>query len=137
MRTLVKVGDPDDRSSNVCPVPVARTFRAERSYGAVNFEWWGSPHRLYMSAKTSDGETLDIRGGGVEVYENTSGSWLAQYARRRTFPGNSLLARPAPQSVSLEILTRDGQLLDTIRGTYDTELCSCSVPEGIEGMAGR
>lgn len=137
MQTLVHVGDPDDQSSNVCPVPVARTLRVERAYGTVNFEWWGSPHRLYMSAKTPDGETLDIRGGGVEVYQNTSGSWLAQYASRRTFPGNDLLDRPVPQPVSIEILTRDGRLLDTIQGTYDTEQCSCSVPVGIEGNAGR
>jgi hypothetical protein len=137
IQILVHIGDPDDQGSDVCPVPVARTFRAERSYGTVNFEWWGSPHRLYMSARTSGGEMLNIRGPGIAVYENTSGSWLAQYASRRTFPGHDLLERPAPQSVSIEILTRDGRLLDTIQGTYDTEQCSCSVPEGIEGMAGR
>lgn len=137
LEVLVHVGDADDRSSNVCPVPVARTFRAERSYGTVDFEWWGSPHRLYMSAKAADGEPLNVRGAGIEIYEDTADSWLARYDRRRTFSGNNLLERPVPQPVSIEITTRDGRLLDTIQGTYDTEQCSCSVPEGIEGPAGR
>lgn len=90
-----------------------------------------------MSAKASAGEVLDIRGAGVEVFENTSGSWLAQHGHRMTFPGNSLLERPVPESVSFDILTRDGRYLDAIHGTYGTERCSCSVPDGIDGLAGR
>lgn len=84
-----------------------------------------------MSAKASAGEVLDIRGAGVEVFENTSGSWLAQHGHRMTFE------RPVPESVSFDILTRDGRYLDAIHGTYDTERCSCSVPDGIDGLAGR
>jgi hypothetical protein len=136
IQVLKNVGDAGDESSNMCPAPVARVFKVERAYGTVGFEWWGSPHRLYMSAKDPRDEMLDIRGPLVEVYEDTASSWLAQYNSRITFQGNSLLERPAAQPVSIEILSRDGRLLDTIEGTYDTEQCTCFVPEGIEGMAG-
>lgn len=131
LRTLVDVGDRNDRSFNTCPVPVARIFEAERSNGTVKFEWWGSPHKLYISARSTDGQPLDIRGAGVEVYRDTSGSWLAEYSHNRTFSGNNLLDKPASEPISIALFGADGNLVDTIQATYDTVRCSCPVPEGM------
>jgi hypothetical protein len=130
LRTIINVGDGNDRSFNTCPVPVARIFEAEARDGTVKFEWWGSPHKLYMSASLADGRPLDIRGVGIEVYEE-SGSWLAEYSHRRTFSGNNLLDKPASEPISIALFGADGDLLDTIQATYDTVRCSCPVPEGM------
>lgn len=132
-RIVVKVGDPEDRGSDTCPLPVARTFEAERSYGTVKFEWWGSPHRLYISARSNDGAPLDVSGARVEPFVDVSGSWLKEYSHRIDFSGNDLLGKPAPQDIEIEILDRDGRSLDTISAVYDTVRCSCSVPEAYEG----
>jgi hypothetical protein len=130
MRPLVNVGDREDRTSNVCPVPVARTFAAEGAYGIVDFEWWGgSPHKLYVSAKAAGDEQLDVRGEGIEVYEDTAGSWLGRYSHVRRFSGNDFLEKPVPETFLLEIVAADGRLLETIQATYDTARCACAVPE--------
>ena len=134
IRTLVNVGDRADlRRWDICPAPTARTFEARRSYGTIKFELSGSPHRLFMVAKTDDGRTLDIRGEGIEINRNTSGSPLAEYSHRKTFSGNDLVLsqRPVPEVFAIEILGEDGQPRDTIQATYDTVLCSCAVPEGM------
>jgi len=125
VRTLINVGDHGDRTSDKCPVPVPRTFELERPYGTVNFEWWGSPHRLYISASRQ----IDVRGDGIEDYRDEAGSWLSQYSQRKTFAGESLLERPLSQRFGIEVFGADGQLLEMIDATYDTALCSCSVPE--------
>jgi hypothetical protein len=132
-RTLVNVGDVEDRSSNRCPIPVARTFEADRVYGTINFEWWGSPHKLYMSANGENGRKLGIRGDGIEVYEDPEGSWLSAYSHKKTFPGNDLLDRPVPEGFAFEILEADGRSLDSFRATYEVVLCSCSVPNYVSG----
>lgn len=133
VRTLVNVGDGQDRSSNSCPIPVPRVFEVERSYGDVKFEWWGSPHKLYMSATAPDGQRLGIRGEKVEVYENTSGSWLASYSHRIVFSGSNLLDKPASRRLTIEIVGADGTTLDSIDATYDTVECTCPVPDWMVG----
>ena len=133
IRTLINVGDPEDRTSDKCTVPTPRSFEATRSYGTIRFEWWGSPHRLYIAASATEGRAMEIRGDGIEPYENTTGSWLAQYAYRKTFPvENLILSRsPAPERFAIEIMGADGQPLDSIEATYQTVTCSCAVPEGL------
>jgi hypothetical protein len=129
IRVLVNVGGRGDRSSDACPVPVARTFEIERPYGTISMEWWGSPHRLYISTTADDGRALDTRGSGIEVYEDRAGSWLREYSHRITFAGEDLLERTAPEKITIEVLTADGGVVDTIHATYDTVQCSCSVPD--------
>ncbi len=134
MRTLIRVGDREDRASDTCSAPTARAFEVQRDYGNVTFYWWGSPHRLYLSGSTADGRPLEFRGDRVEVYEDTSGSFLAEYSHRITFfQGESLLDKPAPEHVVIEILGPDGRSLETIQAEYEPVLCSCSVPEYISG----
>lgn len=131
IRTLVNIGAPEDRTSDRCPVPTARTFEARRPYGTIKFEWWGSPHRLYIAAMADDRRALDIRGDDIEAYKNTTGSWLAQYSHVRTFPVENLILsqRPPPEHFVIEIVGKNGQRVDTIQATYKTALCSCAVPE--------
>jgi len=134
MRTLIQVGDREDRISNTCSVPIARLFQAERQYGDLTFYWWGSPHRLYLAGRTAAGQQLEFRGDRVESYDDSSGSFLAEYSHRITFhQGNDLLNKPTPEHVVIEVLGPDGRSLDTIQGTYEAVLCSCAVPDYISG----
>lgn len=131
---LLHHGERGDRNSNYCPVPTPRVFRVDRPYGTVNFEWWGSPHRLYLSATSHDGRPLDIRGPEITVYRNTAGSWLAAYSHRRTFEGHNLLdPQPPTESITIEILDPEGQRLDTLQGTYEPLRCKCFVPDYVAG----
>lgn len=131
IRTLIKVGDTEDQRRDVCTVPIARKLQTTKSYGSIRFGWWGSPHRLYVDAKTNDGRALDVRGDGIMDYDNASGSWFAEFSHRRSFPGRHSItaARPPPERFAIQIFGPDGQPLDTIQATYDTVVCSCAVPE--------
>ena len=129
---IMLVGDPQDRASDTCTPSLARTFEMRRAYGTIKFEWWGSPHRLYLRATRSDGQALAIRGDGIEVYENASGSWLSEYSHRKTFPVENLLLSDRPDEVPFTVeIVADGQLIDVIGATYRAQLCSCSVPEAL------
>jgi hypothetical protein len=132
VRTLLNMGDPGDMASDVCPVPTARKFEAQRPYGTIRFGWWGSPDRLYIGVAADDGRMVDIRGDGIELHDNESGQpWFSEFSHRKRFPGDALILsrKPAPERFSIEIIGPDGQLLDTIEATYDTALCSCAVPD--------
>jgi hypothetical protein len=132
VRTLLNMGDPEDMASDVCPVPTARKFEARRSYGTMMFGWWD--YRLYIAAAADDGRTLDIRGAGIEIYENDSGQpWFSEFSHRKRFAGDALILsrKPAPERFTIEILGPDGRPLDTIEAIFDTTLCSCAVPEGM------
>lgn len=131
VRTVLNMGAEGDLSSDSCPVPAARKFEARRSYGTVQFGWWGSPHKLYIAVSADDGRSIDVRGDGIEAFENPPGSWLSEFSYQKRFPVHNLVFSPEPEteSFAIEILESDGSQLETIDATYDTMRCSCAVPE--------
>ena len=135
-RPLVLVGDSRDREriSNSCPVPTAREFEIALPVGSATFFWWGSPHRLYLSARGADGEELQFSGDRVETYQNSSGSFLAEYSQRVTFLQGNDLVNTKPEAEDLVIDIVSGQTAYSIRATYDVQLCSCSVPDHVNGV---
>lgn len=124
-RVLVHVGDRADRASDSCPVPVARLIQVQRPYGELEFELWGSPHRLYMVGRLEDGSALRINGDQVEPYRPKSPSWLDKYSHRRTFLGDNFGAQPESVAFSVAVLDSRGETLDELRLVYRPEFCTC------------
>jgi hypothetical protein len=124
LRVLRNVGDDEDQYKYVtCPVPLPTKFEADRPYGKLRFEWWGS--RLYMSAEQDDGQQLDIRGDGIE--HETFRAHLIGYSHRKRFPFEHFIEPAGPEIFTVQILGADGLLLDEIDFTAENNVvCRCA-----------
>jgi hypothetical protein len=120
---------------NYCPEPINRVFEVRRSFGVIKFEWWGSPHRLYMSVQ---GDAKDI----VQISINASNltlervdidhGWLSQYSHRITFPNNDFV-KPVLPDADFELVIKDGDgvVIDRLDMRYTTVVCTCSSIDAI------
>jgi hypothetical protein len=112
--------------SDYCSESLARAIEFRKPYGVIKMEWWGSPHRLYMSARALDDHPLQISGAGVDLFQATPDSdFMDQYQYVVTFAGQSFLAPPPDQSINLEILESRGEVVGDLELVYSTKRCTC------------
>ncbi len=95
----------------------------------MRLEWHGSPHRLYMIARSAEGLELEIAGDGVETFE---ADFLSErYTSVKTLPGQNFLEAPAHVEFTLSIADFDGTVFESIEFTYSTIECTCAVYDAI------
>ena len=120
---------------NYCPKPIERVFEVERNFGVIKFEWWGSPHRLYLSVKGSEKDFSELSiNNSVVILEKVDidSGWLSQYSHRVTFPNNDF-TKPILPNIKFELLVKngDGDKIDSIEMSYSTRICTCSSIDSI------
>ena len=120
---------------NYCPKPIERVFAVKRAFGSIKFEWWGSPHRLYMTIEdSSEGPLLLAIESPILTLEkvNIERGWLSQYSSRITFPNNDSTAPILPEAkFDLLIKNADGDIVDKLEMHYSVKECTCTSVDSI------
>lgn len=120
---------------NYCPTPVERVFEVERAFGTIKFEWWGSPHRLYMAiVDSSEGPLLLAVESPILKLEKVKieRGWLSQYSNRITFPNNDS-TEPTLAEINFDLLINnaDGVIIDKLEMHYSIKGCTCASIDSI------
>ena len=116
---------------DTCPVPIAREQELDRNYGVINLYFWGSPHRLRISARTHEGEPLwiwsarsdAVRMGGSRLPSDSS---VFTFQGRRNFLPSQPPLPEETKTFSIRVSRPHGELLEEIELRYAPVVCTCA-----------
>ena len=130
-RTIEEIGT-EGFFESTCPVPVATELEFVRPYGTIRMKWWGSPHRLYMVGRATDGSALRFGGPRVEVYTpNTPGTFLDAFTHRIRFQVNDFVGTPSPETLAVDVFGTASDPLEQLDLRYVPQSCTCAIYDSL------
>jgi hypothetical protein len=130
-RTIDEIGT-EGFFETTCLVPVTTELELERPCGTIHLKWWGSPHRLYIVGRGTDGSPLRFGGSRVDEYRpNTPGTFLDAFSHRITFNVENFVGEPPPEAFTIEVFGAAPEPLEQLDWRYVPQRCTCATYDSL------